>query len=61
MDGVPLSLEAYERAAIERAMSEAGGDAGAAAKRLGIGRSTFYRKLAKYSLGRGGGPVRAIR
>lgn len=61
LDGIPLSLEAYERAAVERAMSEAGGDAEAAAKRLGIGRSTLYRKLAKYSLGRGGGPVRMIR
>ncbi len=61
LDGVPLSLEAYERSALERALREAGGDAGVAAKRLGIGRSTLYRKLAKHSLGRGGGPLRAIR
>ena len=61
LDGISLSLEAYERSALERAMREADGDAGAAAKRLGIGRSTLYRKLAKHSLGRGGGRVRAIR
>jgi DNA-binding NtrC family response regulator len=44
---IPLSLEAYERCALERALREAGGDARAAARRLGIGRSTFYRKLAR--------------
>jgi two-component system response regulator HydG len=58
--GIPVSLEAYERCALERALWECGGDATAAAKRLGIGRSTFYRKLAKYDLrpdsGRGGPP-----
>ncbi|MEE8476256.1 MAG: sigma-54 dependent transcriptional regulator [Myxococcota bacterium] len=61
LDGVPLSLEAYERSALERALREAGGDAGAAAQRLGIGRSTLYRKLAKHNLGRGGGSLRPIR
>jgi two-component system response regulator HydG len=44
---LPLSLEAYERSALERALREEDGDATAAARRLGIGRSTFYRKLAK--------------
>jgi DNA-binding NtrC family response regulator len=47
---LPLSLEAYERAALERALAESGGDSRAAARRLGIGRSTFYRKLAKHGL-----------
>ena len=47
---VPLSLEAYERCAIERALREAGGDATQAARRLGIGRSTFYRKLSKHGI-----------
>jgi DNA-binding NtrC family response regulator len=44
---VPLTLEAYERLALERALHEAAGDAAEAARRLGIGRSTFYRKAAK--------------
>ena len=44
------SLEAYEQCAIERALAECQGDASIAARRLGIGRSTFYRKLAKHGL-----------
>jgi two-component system response regulator HydG len=47
---LPLSLEAYERCAIERALREAGGDATEAARRLSIGRSTFYRKLSKHGI-----------
>jgi hypothetical protein len=47
---LPLSLEAYERCALERALREAGGDARAAARRLGLGRSTLYRKLARHGL-----------
>ena len=46
--GLDLSLEAYEHSAIERALEEAQGDVAAAARRLGIGRSTFYRKLTRY-------------
>ena len=56
---LPLSLEAYEKSALERALRESAGDAGEAARRLGIGRSTFYRKLAKHGIGDGrgaGGP-----
>jgi DNA-binding NtrC family response regulator len=47
---LPLSLEAYERCAIERALRESGGDAAEAARRLGIGRSTLYRKLSKHGI-----------
>lgn len=47
---VPLSLEAYERLALERALHESSGDAAEAARRLGIGRSTFYRKAAKLGI-----------
>ena len=47
---VPLSLAAYECCALERALRECSGDATRAARRLGIGRSTFYRKLAKHGL-----------
>lgn len=49
--GLPLSLDAYERRALERALDETRGDATAAARRLGIGRSTLYRKLQKHGLG----------
>jgi DNA-binding NtrC family response regulator len=49
-EGLSLSLEAYERCALERALRECGGDASVAARRLGIGRSTFYRKLARHGL-----------
>ncbi len=48
--GLPLPLAANERAALERARAECGGDARAAASRLGIGRSTLYRKLARHGL-----------
>ena len=65
-----LSLEAYECSALERALQENGGDARAAARSLGIGRSTFYRKLAKHGMALPGaaaaarsrvGPTRTIR
>ncbi len=48
--GIPLSLDAYERCALERALAEADGDASRAARRLGIGRSTLYRKLVRHGL-----------
>ena len=47
---LPLTLAAYERLALERALVETGGDAPEAARRLGLGRSTLYRKLAKHGL-----------
>lgn len=47
---LPLSLQAYERSALERALRESGGNAAAAARCLGIGRSTFYRKLAQHEI-----------
>jgi transcriptional regulator of acetoin/glycerol metabolism len=49
-DALPTSLDAYERCVLERALEESGGDASAAARLLGIGRSTLYRKLAKHNL-----------
>ena len=51
-DELPLSFDAYERAAMERALHVSGGDVVLAAQRLGIGRSTFYRKLARHGIGR---------
>jgi two-component system response regulator HydG len=60
LDEVALSLEAYECSALERALRENGGDAKAAARSLGIGRSTFYRKLAKHDSLRRGDRTRSI-
>jgi DNA-binding NtrC family response regulator len=52
---IPLSLEAYEKRALERALDESGGDVIGAARRLGIGRSTFYRKSARHGISFSGG------
>jgi len=70
---IPLSLDAYEKVALERTLAAVAGDAVAAARKLGIGRSTFYRKLAKHGISSqrsakpdresgpvGVGPVRSI-
>ncbi|MGE0640051.1 MAG: sigma 54-interacting transcriptional regulator [Thermoanaerobaculia bacterium] len=45
--GLPTSgrLEAVERAIIERTVEEAGGNLSLAARRLGVARSTLYRRL----------------
>jgi DNA-binding NtrC family response regulator len=42
----PLNLRELERAAITRALKLAGGSVGKAAKLLGIGRATLYRRLS---------------
>jgi transcriptional regulator of acetoin/glycerol metabolism len=42
---VPLSLESYERMALQRALAECEGDMLAAAKLLRIGKSTMYRRV----------------
>ena len=43
-----VPLEELERRAIQRALREAGGDKLAAARMLGIGKTTLYRKLKQY-------------
>lgn len=43
-----LSLRSFERKAIHRALQASQGNASAAARLLGIGRATFYRKLAAW-------------
>ncbi len=43
-----LPLEVVERRAIEHALAVANGSVGKAAKLLGLGRATLYRRLAKY-------------
>ncbi|HKC52704.1 MAG TPA: helix-turn-helix domain-containing protein, partial [Myxococcota bacterium] len=56
---IELSLESFERACLEEALRRCEGDVRAAAKLLGIGRSTFYRKLERRGAGRSdGGPDR---
>ncbi len=45
-----LDLRELERRAISRALKRAGGSMTRAAKLLGIGRATIYRKLAAYGL-----------
>jgi two-component system response regulator HydG len=47
---LPISLDAYERCALERALADCAGDVTAAARILGIGRSTLYRKLARHGI-----------
>jgi DNA-binding NtrC family response regulator len=49
-DGVML-LEELERRAIHRALRETSGDKLAAARLLGIGKTTLYRKLKQYDTG----------
>jgi DNA-binding NtrC family response regulator len=46
-----LPLEELERRAILRALRESGGDKLAAARLLGIGKTTLYRKLKQYESG----------
>ena len=59
LDGIPLSLDAYERRAMERALEVNGGDTRRAAHCLGIGRSTFYRKAARLGMASGLGVIKA--
>ena len=46
-----LSLEAVERALLERALEKAGGNQSAAARLLGISRDTLRYRMEKYGLG----------
>ncbi|MBI2816924.1 MAG: sigma-54-dependent Fis family transcriptional regulator [Acidobacteria bacterium] len=46
-----IPLDEMERQAIERAMESTGGDKLMAARLLGIGKTTLYRKLSKYQQG----------
>jgi len=46
----PVSLDAYERLALERALREAEGDKLAAARLLNVGKSTLYRKLKRHGI-----------
>ncbi|WP_156840274.1 GAF domain-containing protein [Novosphingobium aquimarinum] len=48
-----LSFSDSERAVLRRALAQADGNATQAAKALGIGRATLYRRMDKLGLGRG--------
>lgn len=45
-----LPLAEMERQAIMQALLQVGGDKSEAARRLGIGKSTLYRKLKRYGM-----------
>ncbi len=49
-DDEPVSLEWYEKLCLLRALRETRGDKQKAAKKLGIGKSTFYRKLSAHGI-----------
>jgi two-component system, NtrC family, response regulator HydG len=46
----PVPIEALDRSAVERALDEAGGNKSAAARRLGVSRRAFYRRLDSFGL-----------
>ena len=48
----PLSLAERERVAIEQALSESGWQLAIAARRLGISRTTLWRRLKQYGMQR---------
>lgn len=51
-DDDPISFDAYERKAILRALHQCDGDRRAAARLLGLSKSTMYRKLRELSIDR---------
>ena len=51
--GLRATRQASELAEVERAVAECGGNLSEAARRLGVGRSTLYRKLARQPPRRG--------
>ena len=46
----PRGLERAERAALKRALARADGNVSAAARALGIGRATLYRRMKRLGL-----------
>jgi transcriptional regulator of acetoin/glycerol metabolism len=48
--GEPVSLDAYERLALQRALVAADGSIPETARLLGVGRSTVYRKLVQHAI-----------
>ncbi len=50
-DSTESALERAERAALKRAIARAGGNMSAAARELGIGRATLYRRMKRLGIG----------
>ncbi|MGF1659262.1 MAG: GAF domain-containing protein [Rubrimonas sp.] len=50
-EAAPESLDAAERTVLRLALTRAGGDRSAAARALGIGRATLYRRMKRHGLG----------
>ncbi len=50
LEEMPVGLEDIERWAVKRALQQSDGRVTEAARALGIGRTTLYRKLEKYGL-----------
>ena len=50
LEDEPVSLELYEKYALQRALRETSGDKLAAARLLRVGKSTLYRKLKRYEI-----------
>jgi DNA-binding NtrC family response regulator len=55
---LPQAIEVLERAMIDRAMTDTGGNQCAASKRLGIHRNTLQRKIVVYGVADGRRPRR---
>ncbi|KPP93619.1 MAG: Transcriptional activator of acetoin/glycerol metabolism [Rhodobacteraceae bacterium HLUCCA08] len=49
-EGGPSGFERAERAAVKRALARSGGNVSAAARALGIGRATLYRRMKRLGL-----------
>jgi transcriptional regulator of acetoin/glycerol metabolism len=49
-DGGPTGFERAERAAVVRALARAGGNVSKAARQLGVGRATLYRRMKRLGL-----------
>jgi transcriptional regulator of acetoin/glycerol metabolism len=50
MDPLTLNLEQLEKQAIQKAIARHEGNLSKAAQSLGLGRTTLYRKMARYGL-----------
>ena len=51
MSGMGLSMKDLERKAIKDALAAAGGNVSKAARTLGLGRTTMYRKMSAFGIG----------